>query len=102
MIAGISLLGGGVLAAVAGAIAVGVAVGDVSQVEHPSPGTPWSDVASAYGQSEGLSIAGFVLLGVGAAAATAGVIVLTLPQGGGGTTAALHVVPGGLRLEGSF
>ncbi len=102
MIAGASLLGGGALAVIAGAIAVAVAVGDVSQVERPAPGTPWNDVAPAYGQSEGLSVAGFVLLGVGAAAATAGVIVLTLPQGGGGTTAALHVVPGGLRFEGSF
>ncbi len=101
-VGGIVLLAGGGAVAIVGAVLVGLAAADVASVENATRGTAWAEVSDAYERSEGLSIAGFVLLGVGVAAAAVGVILLATGGGEDEASAALRVGPGGLSLEGSF
>jgi tetratricopeptide (TPR) repeat protein len=102
------VLGIGAAAAIAGGTLVGLAVADVGTVEGAPVGSMWSSVSDAYGRSEGLSIAGFVLLGVGGAAIAAGLgwgIVDLGSSGGSGETAPqarITIGPGGVSIEGSF
>jgi len=96
------VLGVGGAAVVAGAVLLGLAAADVATVEGVTreSGTAWSDVEAAYGRSETESIAGAVLLGVGGAAAVAGVVWVVA----GSSSARVEVVPsaGGGVVRGSF
>jgi hypothetical protein len=87
------LVGVGGASIVAGAVLLGLAVADVAAVENPGPGTYWSAVDDAYGRSEGESIAGVVLLGVGGAAAIAGLVWVLLPNEPAQGAAHLEIVP---------
>jgi len=101
-VGGIVLLAGGGAVAITGAVLVGLAAADVASVENAERGSAWADVSDAYGRSEGMSIAGFVLIGVGVAAAAIGVVLLALGGGDDEASADLRVGPGGLSVEGTF
>lgn len=98
------LVGVGAAAIVAGAVLLGLAAADVAAVENPAPGTYWSAVDDAYARSEGESIAGAVLLGVGGAAAIAGLVWALVPNEASEGTARLELVPapGGVLARGAF
>jgi len=102
MIGGVVLVGFGAAAAITGAVLVGLAAADVSSVESAERGTSWSGVSDAYERSEPISVAGFVLLGVGVAAAALGVVLTVSGDNGSGESAQLRVGPGSLSLEGTF
>ena len=89
--------GGAVLAT--GAILLGVAAADVASVEGADRGTPWPSVSDAYQRSEAESIAGGVLLGVGAAAVAAGIVWVATS---GSSDVEVAPTAGGLLVRGSF
>lgn len=101
MIAAWTTAGAGVAVAVAGLVLVAVADGRASEVESAPEGTPWRDVDAAYGQAHDFSVAGGVLLGVGAAVAVAGVVWGVVALGGAGDTE-IALSPGRIQLTGSF
>ena len=94
------VVGVGGAAVVAGAVLLAVAAADVAAVEGASPGTHWSEVRGAYDRSEAESIAGGVLLGVGAAAAIAGVVWAV--AGSGGSEVEVAPTAGGVVVRGTF
>jgi tetratricopeptide (TPR) repeat protein len=94
------VVGVGGAAVVAGAVLLAVAAADVAAVEGASPGTRWSEVRGAYDRSEAESIAGGVLLGVGAAAAAAGVVWAV--AGGGGSEVEVAPTASGVVVRGTF
>jgi hypothetical protein len=51
---------------------LGIALNDVSTVEHTGPNTDWSDVEGKYQRSPVLSTIGIAMLGAGAAGIAAG------------------------------
>jgi hypothetical protein len=63
-------------------------------------GTAWTDVSGAYQRSEAESIAGGVLLGVGAAAAAAGIVWVA--TSGGSSEVEVAPTAGGLIVRGTF
>lgn len=91
---------GGVLA-LAGAILVGVAAGDVASVEGAERGVSWASVSDAYSRSEPLSIAGGSAIGVGAALALGGVLWLAV-GGATGEEPSVAFGPGSFSVRGSF
>lgn len=90
--------GGAIL--VTGAVLLGVAAADVASVEGAERGTAWRSVEDAYGRSEAVSIAGGVLLGVGAAAATAGIVWVA--ASGGQSEVEVTPTAGGVIVRGTF
>lgn len=97
---GWTTLGVGAAVLVGGGILLGVALADVAAVENAADGTSWSAVSAAHGRSEGESIAGIVLLSVGAAASATGLVwALT---SGDTTRAEIAPTAGGLLLRGTF
>ncbi|MBN8611414.1 MAG: tetratricopeptide repeat protein [Deltaproteobacteria bacterium] len=94
------VVGIGGAAVVTGAVLLAVAAADVAAVEGASPGTHWSEVRGAYERSEAESIAGGVLLGVGAAAAVAGVVWAV--AGSGGSEVEVAPTAGGVVVRGTF
>lgn len=101
MIAGWTTAGVGAAVAVAGIVLVGVADGRAGEVESAPEGTPWRDVDAAYAQAHDLSIAGGVLLGVGAAAMVAGIVWGVVELGGASDTE-IALSPGRIQLTGRF
>ncbi|MCB9597040.1 MAG: hypothetical protein H6719_30230 [Sandaracinaceae bacterium] len=101
-VGGVVLIGVGAAAAITGSVLVGLAAADVASVEGAERGTSWASVSDAYERSEALSIAGFVLLGVGVAAAAVGVVLMVSGGGDSGESARLRIGPGSLSLEGAF
>jgi tetratricopeptide (TPR) repeat protein len=95
------VVGIGGAAAITGAILIGLAAADVASVEGAAQGTAWADVSGAYDRSEPMSIAGGVLLGVGVAAAAAGV-VWAVAGGSSGSSTEVAVGPGSVAVRGSF
>jgi len=95
------LFGGGLAVAITGGALLGVAASDVDRVENAPQDAPWSDYEESASRAEPLSIAGGVLLGVGAAAAALG-IVLAVTSGGSDESVALRVGPTSLAVTGSF
>lgn len=95
------LIASGGVVALAGAILIGVAAGDVASVEGAERGASWASVSDAYSRSEPLSIAGGSAIGVGAALALGGALWLAV----GGTRSEETSVafgPGGFSVRGSF
>lgn len=95
------LFGGGLAVAITGAVLVGVAASDVDRVQNAPQDAAWADYEESASRAEPLSIAGGVLLGVGAAAAALG-IVLAVTSGGSDESVALRVGPTSLAVTGSF
>lgn len=96
-------VGGALL--VTGAVLMGVGAGNASGLGNPAMGTHWADVQSALNDANTLWGVGIGLLITGAVAAGAGVVWAVVGGGGGSSeqaTARLHLVPGGLSLEGTF
>lgn len=95
-VSGAALVGGGVL--------VALAQSDIGSVEDAPKGTRWSDRSDAYDAAEGKSIAGFVLLGVGAAGLVAGLVWQFAGDDGDETSGALSVgiAPDRVQLRGRF
>jgi hypothetical protein len=58
--------------AIAGGVMLGIALNDVSTVEHTGPTTDWSEVEGKYQRSPVLSTVGIAMLGAGAAGIAAG------------------------------
>jgi hypothetical protein len=100
------LVGAGAASAIAGGVLVGLALGDVARIEDPAAGARWSEVADAYDRTVPMSGAGFALLGVGLAAAGAGVVWLATSDDADSertrATAAFGIGPAGLVMRGSF
>jgi tetratricopeptide (TPR) repeat protein len=96
------IVGVGAAAAIAGAVLVGLAAADVATVENAPQGTPWTNVQAAYGRSEGLSIAGFVCLGIGGAALAAGLGWGVVDLGAADEAPRVSIGPGGVALSGVF
>jgi hypothetical protein len=90
---------------VTGGVLVGLAQGDIAEVEDAKRGTRWSEVADAYDAAPVKSGIGFALLGVGAAGLVGSLIwALRGPSEKPAQTAALHVglSPAGACLSGAF
>ncbi len=96
-------LAGGGLVAVAGGVLLMLAKGAADDVTAAEEGTPWVDVRSDYDSSGSLGLSGGVLLGVGAAVLTTGVLWLVLRGAGSGhERLAVAISPTGAALRGSF
>ncbi len=95
-VSGAALVGGGVL--------VALAHSDIDSVEGAPRGTRWSDRVDAFDASEGKSIAGFVLLGVGAAGLVTGLVWQFAGDDDGESSAAVSVglAPNHVQLRGRF
>jgi tetratricopeptide (TPR) repeat protein len=94
--AGLALVG-------AGLPMILVASADAEAVNTAPPGSSWSDYESAANDAGPLSIAGQVMIYVGAAAIAGGLVwgIIDLTSGGGSDTA-LVIGPGGVAVRGSF
>lgn len=95
-------IGGGVVVALGAGLLVATVL-DQQAVDGAAPGTAWSSVSDAAERVPVLSAVGWIALGVGAAAATAGIVVLATNGGAGGAPEVRASVGlGGLRVEGRF
>jgi hypothetical protein len=92
----------GAAVAVAGGVLFGVAIADTSTVENVPVGTPFAEVQSAYDRAQLLGWLGPVALGVGGAAAIAGLVWAL--AGGSKGSAAVEVDAGllGVQVRGSL
>jgi tetratricopeptide (TPR) repeat protein len=68
------VIGAGVAVTATGAIFLGMALSDKADVEDAPDGTRWSEIEGAEGRVGTFSALGFVLLGVGVAGTTAGIV----------------------------
>ncbi len=92
-------------ALIAGAVLLGVGLSDASAVTNAPMGTPWSSLRGAYERAPLLEGVGGALLGVGAAAAIAGSVMLATETGSAQSEHAsleLGVGPGSLVVRGAF
>jgi hypothetical protein len=87
--------------AIAGGVMLGIALRDVSEVEHSGPTTDWSKVQGKYDRSPVLSGVGIALIGVGAAGVAAG-LTWHLLEPDEADEVALDVSPLGVRLHGAW
>lgn len=86
------LVGSGLVAAVVGAVLLGVGLDDVSTVENAPPNTPWPTVRGAYDRAPILTGVGGALLGVGLAVSTGGLVWgLTASSSSGEDRASLSI-----------
>jgi len=97
------VVGAGGALAVTGVILVAVALGDRSTVEDTPDGSRWVDIEGAYDAVGPTSTAGFLLLGVGVAAAAGG-LAWWLAGSGSSSESSVNVAvgPGGLVTTGVF
>ncbi len=95
-------VGGALL--VAGAVLMGVGASEASRVTSAGDGESWRDLEGVASGAQTMFGVGIALLGVGAAAAAAGVVWAVLPSGSSesGATARLRLAPGALFFEGEF
>jgi tetratricopeptide (TPR) repeat protein len=68
------VIGAGVAVTVTGAVFLGLSLSDKAEVEDAPDGTRWSAIEDAEGRVGTFSAIGFVLLGVGVAGTTAGIM----------------------------
>jgi tetratricopeptide (TPR) repeat protein len=94
--------GAGGVVAIVGAILIGVAYGDIGTVQNAPMGTFYDSVMGADQQAPILSGVGFAALGVGLAAAAAGIVWGVVGSSGSSGSTALRIGPGSLSLTGSF
>lgn len=95
----VTAAGGGALA-LAGAVLFGVAVSRADEVRDAAPGTPWVDLRGAHVDADALGIAGGVLVGIGAAAAVAGIVWVIVGSSEGSPEVALG--PGCVAVRGAL
>jgi hypothetical protein len=95
------VLGIGGAVAVAGAILLGVAASEASRVTGATDGSRWEDLEGVASSAQAMWAAGWATLGVGLAAAAAG-IGWGIAAGSGGERAELRIVPNGVVLAGAF
>lgn len=97
-------IGAGGALAIVGAILLGVGYADAATFQAAAPGSMWSSVASAHDDAPILEGTGFALLGVGVAAAVAGLIwQLTASHGPSVSASAwLDARDGGVLVRGAF
>ncbi len=93
------LIGLGGAAVVTGTVLLVLGADDASFVARAPAGTEWADLAARYDRAAPLQIAGGITLGVGVAAAAAGLVWRMV---GGSERAQLSLGPGGLSLRGTF
>jgi hypothetical protein len=91
-------IGGGALVIV-GAILVGVGASDAATISNAPRATEWADLEGAYARATPLEITGGVALGVGVAAAVAGIVGLATSSE---RSIAVGIGPGALTLRGTF
>ena len=92
------LIGGGVVT-VAGAVFVGVGWADASQVDGSDA---WLPVEEAAGRADWMIPAGYVVAGVGLAAAAAGVVLMVIGPDDEDTEVSVRVSPQGVDVRGRF
>lgn len=86
--------GASIAVAAVGAILVGVAVSDVSAIDNAPQDSRWADYEERYARTEAMSIAGFVMLGVGGAGLAASLFWLIAgPSIGGSARIDVHLGP---------
>ena len=97
-------LGVGGALVIVGAVLLGVGYADAATFQSAAPGSMWSSVASAHDQAPILEGTGFALLGVGVAAAVAGLVWALTASHGSSVSASAWLDPrdGGLLLRGLF
>lgn len=97
--------GASIAVAAVGAILVGVAASDVEAIDNAPQDSRWSDYEERYGRTEAMSIAGFVMLGIGGAGLAASLFWLIAgPSLGGNAHLDVHVGPNvaALSLRGAL
>ena len=100
---GWALTGGSAALLGAGAVLFVVGQRKAANVEQATEGTAWSAVSSDARHADPLRNAGLVLLGVGVAGAGVGIAWAIAGRGSpDGASARVELLPGGLRLRGSF
>jgi tetratricopeptide (TPR) repeat protein len=92
-------VGGGVLA-VTGAVFLGYALAEKSTLEDIPRDTVWADVAGRHDSVTALSAAGIVMLGLGAAALTAGLVWLFTGDTADESAVSLIIGPGHVGVRG--
>jgi hypothetical protein len=89
--------------AVAGGVLIAFSLADTSRVEHASKGTNWADIKGAYDRAPALMTAGAVLLGIGVAGATTGLVWMSSTTTESAVAVTLRVGPSGaVELRGTF
>lgn len=95
--AGLALLIGGAAVLAGGVVFLAIGQAEASSVESVPEGTPWPEVEGAADRANWMRITGWILGGVGLAAAAAGLtLMLTAPSPT--ESVALHVRPNGVAL----
>jgi tetratricopeptide (TPR) repeat protein len=94
--------GAGGVVAIVGAILVGVAYGDIGTVQNAAMGTFYDSVMSADQQAPILSGVGFAAIGVGLAAAAAGIVWGIVGSSPSSESVAVRIGPGGVSIAGTF
>jgi tetratricopeptide (TPR) repeat protein len=95
--AGVGLMAGGAALAIVGFGLAGSAPGIVGDADRAST---MADAQATYNRAVAFNQAGWALVGVGAAAAAAGVVLLALPRRGGALQA--FVSPSGVGVKGGW
>lgn len=96
------VVGTGGAVAIAGGVLVGLAQRNIVRVEDAQKGSDWSDVEHAYDSTPPMSTAGFVLLGVGAAATTGGLVWHVVARGHGERPVRVSAGLQSVTVTGSF
>lgn len=96
---GFGVMGGGLAVLVAGAVMLGIGQAEAGTVESAQEGSRWTEVAGAWERADWMRVTGWVLAGIGLAAAAAGLSLALLPSGGGSREGvSLRIQPTGLQL----
>jgi tetratricopeptide (TPR) repeat protein len=96
------VVGVGAAVAVAGAVLLGVAASEASRFENAPDGSSWEEYERIASDAQAMWLGGWIALGVGAAAAVAGVAWALASGGSNSATAELRVGPAGISLAGTF
>jgi tetratricopeptide (TPR) repeat protein len=98
VLAGWGVFGGGLAVAATGAIFLGLGQADASSVEGQPTGTTWTpELEEAAARGEWMRVTGWVLAGIGLAAAAAGITLVVITPSPT-ESAALELRPGGLAF----
>ncbi|MFO0683746.1 MAG: hypothetical protein U0234_16930 [Sandaracinus sp.] len=93
------LVGVGGAIAIAGVVMLAVGLDDAAVVSRAPAGTEWADLAARYDRAVPLEITGAVALGLGVAAAAAGIAWITMQPS---ADTQLVLGPGSVTVRGSF
>ncbi len=96
-LAGWAVFGAGLAVLATGAVFLGLGQTEADAYESAPEGTPWPEIVEAHDRAGWMRVTGWVLAGVGVAAAVGG-IVLALSAPSPRESVALRIQPGGLAL----